>query len=77
MTRDELRKIFAEAERRVCNPEVYGKIVAKLTDSAKAPAENQSEFALRVNLELEREILFEVLAQVLDVQTTTVSNSPR
>lgn len=66
MTKEELREIFAEAEKAVCTPELLAKVKAELTDSNKLPAENQCEFAIRVNRVLDREILLEVLSRVLE-----------
>ena len=65
MTREELRKIFDEAEKKIFKPEVYAKVVADLTDSSKLPPDNEEKLSIRVNRILEREIVFEVLAQVL------------
>lgn len=65
MTREELRKIFDDAEKKVCTPENYAKAVAELTDSGKNPPENPEQFSIRVNRILDREIVFEVLVQVL------------
>ena len=65
MTREELRKIFDEAEKDICTPELLAKVKSELTDSNKLPAENQCEFAIRVNRILDREILLEVLSRVL------------
>jgi len=65
MTREELRKIFDDAEKKVCTPENYAKIVAELTDSTKIPPDDEKAFALRVNPIIEREMLFEVLATIL------------
>ena len=65
MTREELRKIFDEAEKKIFKPEVYAKVVADLTDSSKLPPDNEEKLSIRVNRILEREIVFEILAQVL------------
>ena len=65
MTREELRRIFAEAEQKVCNPKVYAEITAKLTALGKVPPENKAEFSILVNRTVEREIVFEVLATLL------------
>lgn len=65
MTREELRKIFDEAEKKVLNPEVYDKIIADLTASEKLPPDNEEKLSIRVNQILMKEIVFEVLLQVL------------
>ena len=65
MTREELRKIFTDAEEKVRNPESYNKLVAELMDSTKIPPDDEKAFALRVNPIIEREMLFEVLATIL------------
>lgn len=65
MTREELRKIFDEAEKKVLNPEVYNKIIADLTASEKLPPDNEEKLSIRVNQILMKEIVFEVLLQVL------------
>ena len=65
MTREELRKIFDDAEKKICTPENYSKVFAELTDSGKKPPENPEQFSIRVNRILDREIVFEVLAQAL------------
>ena len=65
MTKEELRKIFDEAEKKIFRPEVYAKIVADLKDSNKLPPDNEEKLSIRVNRILDREIVFEVLAQVL------------
>lgn len=66
MTREELRKIFDEAEKKVLNPEVYNKILADLTASEKLPPDNEEKLSIRVNQILIKEIVFEVLLQVLE-----------
>ena len=66
MTREELRKIFDEAEKKVLNPEVYNKILANLTASEKLPPDNEEKLSIRVNQILIKEIVFEVLLQVLE-----------
>ena len=65
MTREELIKIFDEAEKKVLNPEVYNKILADLTASGKLPPDNEEKLSIRVNQILIKEIVFEVLLQVL------------
>ena len=65
MTKDELRRIFDEAEQKICTPELYSKIVAEITDPTKPPPENAEGLAIRVNRIIYREILIEVLAKVL------------
>ena len=65
MSKDELRRIFDEAEKEICTPELYSKIVAEITDSTKLPPENAEGLAIRVNRIIYREILIEVLAKVL------------
>lgn len=65
MTKEELRKIFDEAEKEICTPELVAKVKSELTGSEKFPAENRCEFAIRVNRVLDREILLEVLSRVL------------
>lgn len=67
MTKDELRKIFDEAEQKVKNPEVYNRLLASLTGEGKPLAESKEEFSIRVNRALEREILLEVLVRVLGI----------
>ena len=49
VTKDELRKIFDEAEQKVRNPDVYNKIVASVAGAGKPPADNPAEFSIRVN----------------------------
>ena len=66
MTGEELRKIFDEAEKKVLNPEVYNKILAELTYSEKLPPNNEEQLSIRVNRILIKEIVFEVLLQVLE-----------
>ena len=66
LTREELRKIFDEAEKKVLNPEVYNKILANLTASEKLPPDNEEKLSIRVNQILIKEIVFEVLLQVLE-----------
>ena len=68
MTREELRKIFTDAEKEVRKPEVYNKLVAELMDSSKDPANSSEGFSIRVNRVLKREIVFKVLAKILVVK---------
>ena len=65
MTREELRKIFDDAEKEVLKPETYNKLVAELVDSDKTPADSSEGFSIRVNRVVEREFVFEVLAKIL------------
>ena len=65
MTREDLRKIFDEAEKAVCTPENYHRVLAEITDSSKLPPSNPEQLPVRVNLQINREIVFEVLARVL------------
>lgn len=65
MTREELRKIFDDAEKKVCNPETSATILAKLEGSDKLNAVDERDLACRVHRVLDREIVFEVLANIL------------
>ena len=65
MTKEELRKIFDDAEKAVCNPDVTKKIFDEITDPSKLPSTNPAELAIRVNQVLNKEILLEVLSKVL------------
>lgn len=65
MTKDELRKIFDEAEKEICTPELYEKVRKELSEANKAPAESAEGLAIRVNRIVDREILVTVLSKVL------------
>lgn len=65
MTKEELRKIFDEAEKKVFNPEIAAKILFELKDSDKLKAADERDLACRVHRVLDRELVFEVLSKVL------------
>lgn len=65
MTREELRKIFDDAERAICTPENFKKVYAEITASSKFPPSDEKALAIRVNRILDREVVFEVFAKVL------------
>lgn len=65
MTREELRKIFDEAEKSVCTSENFRKVFEDLTSSEKFPAASMEQMSIRVNRILDKEVVFEVLAKVL------------
>lgn len=65
MTKDELRKIFDEAEAEICTPEFYDKLVTKLKDTPDTQLEIPTAFAIRLNWVIEREIFLQVLLKVL------------
>ena len=60
-----MRKIFAEAEKAVCTPELYAKVISDVKASRQLPYEVPAEFALLVNRTVDREILIEVLSKAL------------
>lgn len=65
LTREELRKVFADAEERVFNPQTAALILAELKDSSKLKAVDERDLACRVHRILDRELVFEVLARIL------------
>lgn len=65
MTKNELRKIFDDAEKEICTSELYEKIRKELSETNKAPAESAEGLAIRVNRIVDREILVAVLLKVL------------
>ena len=65
MTKQELRKIFDDAEKEVCNSETYHKLLNELNDPNKIPPDNAEGLSIRVNKIAEREFLFAVLSKIL------------
>lgn len=66
MTKDELRRIFNEAEKEICTPEFYDKLIAEIKDLPDDAPEIPTAFAVRLNRTVEREILLQVLLKVLE-----------
>lgn len=65
MTREELRKIFNDAEQKVFSPETAAKILAEFKDSDKLNAIDERDLACRIHRVLDRELIFEVLSKVV------------
>ena len=65
MTKDELRKIFDDAEKGVLNSDTYQKLIAELNDPKNNPPADKVALAIRVNRILDREIFLEVMSKIL------------
>ena len=65
LTKDELRKIFDDAEKNVLNSDTHQKILSELNNPKNNPPTDEASFTARVNMILEKEILLEVLSKVL------------
>ena len=65
MTKEELRKIFDETEKKVFSPENAAKILLELKDSEKLKAVDERDLACRIHRVLDRELIFEVLSRVV------------
>ena len=65
MTKDELRKIFDDAEKEILNSDTYQKLIAELNDPKNNPPVDKVALAIRVNRILDREIFLEVMPKIL------------